>query len=63
MGRALELLAECPEAQRGWEWHYLDRLCHAEQRVLDDIGGESMGLAYSQDGRWQQSFDTPLATG
>jgi len=27
-GRAEELLDGCPERLRGWEWHYLKRLCH-----------------------------------
>src|SRR5262249_26794002 len=28
--RAEELLDECPEERRGWEWRYLKRLCHGE---------------------------------
>jgi eukaryotic-like serine/threonine-protein kinase len=30
IGRAEELLDECPERFRGWEWHYLKRLGHGE---------------------------------
>ena len=30
LGRALELLDECPEDLREWEWHYLMRLCRVE---------------------------------
>ena len=26
LGRALELLDGCPQGQRQWEWHYLERL-------------------------------------
>jgi eukaryotic-like serine/threonine-protein kinase len=29
LGRARQALAECPEALRGWEWHYVDRICRA----------------------------------
>jgi eukaryotic-like serine/threonine-protein kinase len=29
-GRAEELLDECPERLRGWEWHYLKRLRHTD---------------------------------
>jgi WD40 repeat protein len=32
LGRAADLLAECPEEARGWEWHYLQRLCHGGRR-------------------------------
>ena len=31
-----ELLDECPEDLRGWEWHYLMRLCRVEPLVLRD---------------------------
>jgi WD40 repeat protein/serine/threonine protein kinase len=33
VARADQLLKECPEDLRGWEWHYLKRLCH-ENAVL-----------------------------
>src|SRR5262249_28444477 len=33
---ALDLLAACPEDLRGWEWHYLMRLCKVEPVVLRD---------------------------
>ncbi len=35
---------------RGFEWYYLDRLCHAHERVLTGQGAFSC-LAYSPDGR------------
>ncbi|HEV3339801.1 MAG TPA: serine/threonine-protein kinase [Pirellulales bacterium] len=28
--RTYELLDACPVSKRGWEWHYLKRLCHGE---------------------------------
>jgi WD40 repeat protein len=35
VNRAEEILDECqPESLRDWEWHYLKRLCHAEQRTF-----------------------------
>ncbi len=30
VGRAEYLLDECPAPLRGWEWHYLKRMCHAD---------------------------------
>ena len=50
LGRALELLEECPEALRDWEWHYLMRFCRVEPLVLRDKA-EMNGLAFSPDGR------------
>jgi eukaryotic-like serine/threonine-protein kinase len=54
-GRAEELLDECPERLRHWEWHYLKRLCQVPpktlslgQRVSD---GKGFDLAFSPDGR------------
>ncbi|HQR08272.1 MAG TPA: serine/threonine-protein kinase [Gemmatales bacterium] len=32
--RANELLEECPESLRQWEWRYLKRQCHAESLTL-----------------------------
>jgi eukaryotic-like serine/threonine-protein kinase len=55
VGRAEELLDECPERRRGWEWHYLKRLRHVSpialplgQRV---VMGEGFDLAFSPDSR------------
>jgi WD40 repeat protein/serine/threonine protein kinase len=30
LARAGQLLDECPEDLKNWEWHYLKRLCHSE---------------------------------
>ena len=49
LGRALELLDECPEDLREWEWHYLMRLCRVEPVVLRDKT-EVNSLAFSPDG-------------
>jgi len=51
VARAIELLAECPEAQRGWEWHYLDRLCNKARLRLTGHDDEVTGVAYSPDGK------------
>ncbi len=49
LGRALQLLDECPEDLREWEWHYLMRLCRVEPVVLRDKT-EINGVAFSPDG-------------
>jgi WD40 repeat protein/serine/threonine protein kinase len=46
---ALRALQECPEDLRGWEWHYLMRLCKVEPLVLHD-STEVYGVAFSPDG-------------
>jgi eukaryotic-like serine/threonine-protein kinase len=46
---ALELLAQCPEDLRGWEWHYLMRLCRVEPLVIRDETAVN-GVAFSPDG-------------
>jgi WD40 repeat protein len=55
---AEQLLAQCPEERRGWEWRYLDRLCHADLLTLplpSDPGKGHLdwvtGVAYSSDGK------------
>jgi WD40 repeat protein/serine/threonine protein kinase len=46
LSRALKYLEECPEALRGWEWNYLNRLCRFEPLILrDEI--EVHGVAFS----------------
>jgi WD40 repeat protein/serine/threonine protein kinase len=49
VARKDELLAECPEDLRGWEWDYLKRLGHQEVLTLRKPGVN--GLAYSPDGQ------------
>jgi WD40 repeat protein len=55
---AEQLLEECPEDRRGWEWRYLQRLCHADLLTLplpaDADRAHDIwvtGVAYSPDGR------------
>ena len=54
LGRALQFLGECPEDLRGWEWHYLMRLCRVEPLVLRDKT-EVNSLAFSPDGEFLAS--------
>jgi WD40 repeat protein/serine/threonine protein kinase/tetratricopeptide (TPR) repeat protein len=50
-GRAAQLLDGCRPEYRGWEWHYLHRLCHSDLLTLAAHGGELSTVAYSPDGR------------
>jgi WD40 repeat protein len=47
VGRAEELLDECPEELRGWEWRYLQRLSQAPQVTFP--WGERRGLGHGAD--------------
>src|SRR3954462_8005519 len=49
LGRALELLNECPNDLREWEWYYLMRLSRMEPVILRDKTDVN-SLAYSPDG-------------
>jgi WD40 repeat protein len=49
--RARELLGECPERLRDWEWHCLSRLCGAEPLVIRDTA-EVNSLAFGRGGEW-----------
>jgi WD40 repeat protein/serine/threonine protein kinase len=46
---AVEQLAECPEDLRGWEWHYLMRLCLFDPLVIQDKT-EVRSVVFSLDG-------------
>jgi WD40 repeat protein/tRNA A-37 threonylcarbamoyl transferase component Bud32 len=48
---AQEWLKECPVDLRGWEWRYLDRLCHMEVATLRGHEDGVMTVAYSPDGK------------
>src|SRR5262249_40122374 len=54
LGRALELLNECPEDLREWEWQYLMRLCRVEPVVLRDKT-EVTSVSFSPDGEYLAS--------
>jgi WD40 repeat protein len=55
VGRAEQLLDECPSELRGWEWDYLKRLCHTEYLALRGHVGQVWCVAYSPDGNWLAS--------
>jgi WD40 repeat protein len=48
--QAEQLLQLCPPQFRGWEWHYLKRLCHADLATLEHRYWVN-AAAYSPDGR------------
>jgi WD40 repeat protein/serine/threonine protein kinase len=50
LGRAQELLDECPVGLRQWEWHYLKRLCRVEPTVLSGGAKEVYAAAFRPDG-------------
>jgi eukaryotic-like serine/threonine-protein kinase len=60
--KAVLMLRECPEEQRGWEWLYLRRLCFPELRLLHSPLEDwtwSTALVFSPDGRQLAAFVSP----
>jgi WD40 repeat protein/serine/threonine protein kinase len=51
VGRADQLLNECPRELRQWEWRYVRRLCDADLLALDDHSQPITRIAYSRNGR------------
>jgi WD40 repeat protein/serine/threonine protein kinase/tetratricopeptide (TPR) repeat protein len=52
---AEDLLHGCDPNRRGWEWHFVERLCNSERKILD-LGNTSVNaLAFSPDGTWAVS--------
>jgi WD40 repeat protein/tRNA A-37 threonylcarbamoyl transferase component Bud32 len=49
-----ELAAELPDL-RGFEWFYLQRLCHLDLRTIQEHNGSAFRVAFSPDGRWLAS--------
>src|SRR5262249_49524642 len=49
--KALELLEACPVERRGWEWHYLRRLCQGTPVTLFGHTGAVRSVAFSPDGK------------
>jgi WD40 repeat protein len=50
LGRAEELLDECPPEHRSWDWHYLKSLCHGELLLMQGHTDGVRNIAYSPDG-------------
>jgi WD40 repeat protein/tRNA A-37 threonylcarbamoyl transferase component Bud32 len=55
VGRTLQLLEECPPGLRGWEWHYLKRLCHLDLLTIRAHPGGAYTVSVSPDGKWLAS--------
>jgi WD40 repeat protein/serine/threonine protein kinase len=51
MPSAERLLDGCAPDRRGWEWHYLKRLCHSEIRTLQAHQDMVAYVCFSRDGR------------
>jgi WD40 repeat protein len=51
VGRADELLDECPERWRNWEWRYVKRLCHADLFTLRGHSSQVTSVSFSPDGK------------
>jgi WD40 repeat protein len=49
--RAGSVLRLCPPGLRGWEWHYLDRQCHATRVTARVRPGVVTRVAFCPDGR------------
>jgi WD40 repeat protein/tRNA A-37 threonylcarbamoyl transferase component Bud32 len=49
ISRADELLNDCPEALRGWEWHYLHRVAQVPRTVWQAHKDWVTSLSYSPD--------------
>jgi eukaryotic-like serine/threonine-protein kinase len=51
VARAEQFLESCPPEKRGWEWDYVNRLCHADLLTLKGHAGPVHGVAFSPDGQ------------
>jgi WD40 repeat protein/serine/threonine protein kinase/tetratricopeptide (TPR) repeat protein len=49
--RAAQLLDDCRPEYRGWEWHYIHRLCHSDRLTLAARADPLLSVAFSPDGR------------
>jgi WD40 repeat protein len=50
LGRADELLDQCPEGLRGWEWNYLRGRAHLPRTISRKHKDQVLCVAYSSDG-------------
>jgi WD40 repeat protein len=51
VAEAEAILSRCPAERRGWEWHFLQQLCHADLFTREGHTGWVWAVAYSPDGR------------
>jgi WD40 repeat protein len=54
--RARQLLEDCPQALRGWEWDFLKGLFDERSLVLHGHAGHVLGVALTPDGRRAVTF-------
>jgi hypothetical protein len=50
VAQADQLLQQCPEPLRRWEWHYFNRLCHSKLLTLKGHTAGVQSVCYSPDG-------------
>jgi len=48
---AEKALERCPQAYRGWEWHYVKNLLHLDAYTFHSHQREALGMAFSPDSR------------
>jgi WD40 repeat protein len=60
LGRANQLLTECEDNLRGWEWQFLDRYFHPDSLTLRQHTAGVVGLAFSADSTRLASVSSPL---
>ncbi|HZL88898.1 MAG TPA: protein kinase [Pirellulaceae bacterium] len=69
VGRAQQLLEDCPPDLRNWEWRYLLRLCHSERVIFRGHADAVNNVAFSPDSSrvastsWRQIKVWDSATG
>jgi WD40 repeat protein/serine/threonine protein kinase len=51
VGRAEQILDDCPPELRDWDWHYLKRRCHQQLLTLRGHTDAVWSVAYSPDGK------------
>lgn len=51
VAEARRLLVSCDAGRRGWEWYYLDRVCHPERLSWQGHRHWTFQLAFSPDGQ------------
>jgi hypothetical protein len=51
VARADQLLNDCPQTLRDWEWRYVKRLCHSEMMSLNTGLGGGLSVCFSPDGK------------
>ncbi|HEY6563620.1 MAG TPA: serine/threonine-protein kinase, partial [Pirellulaceae bacterium] len=53
--QAERTLADADPARRGWEWKYVQRLCHSHLSALQGHRQDTQDIQYSPDGKWLAS--------